>query len=125
MQLSTQYCAALAVSLPAFSFLGDVSDARVRVLCFLKGYLFTKKIGPRGQLFSLRALQGRVFLGAVSARCRAQAGAVCVQKFLSCQLALRVMTDNAGVVPRCARIVLLEGSRPISAGETRYSHLVQ
>ena len=51
---------------------------------------------PRGQLFSLRALlhalQGRVFLLAVSARCRAQAGAVCVQKLLSCQLALRVMT---------------------------------
>jgi len=27
------------------------------------------------------------------------------------------------VVPRCALLVLLEGSRPISAGGTRYSHL--
>ena len=29
------------------------------------------------------------------------------------------------VVQRCALLVLLEGSRPISAGGTRYSHLVQ
>ena len=54
-------------------------------------------------------------------RSRAQAGAVCVQKFLSCQLALRVKSrcylrgGKRRVVQRYALLVLLEGPRPISA----------
>jgi len=55
---------------------------------------------------------------------------VCVQKSLSCQQALRVTAPRylrGGKRQGCSALrllVLLEGSRPISAGGTRYSHLV-
>ena len=48
---------------------------------------------PELNCFLFALCKGACF-SELQARCRAQAGAVCVQKFLSCQLALRVMAQR-------------------------------